>query len=87
MPIKLEKADDRKMTGCHAATFRHGRNKVQVIKNERELFLTSPSDGPKDGGHGWQAIKNPLISLSAGLIYGAADGTRTRDPRRDRPVF
>jgi hypothetical protein len=20
-------------------------------------------------------------------MYGAADGTRTRDPRRDRPVF
>ncbi len=20
-------------------------------------------------------------------VYGAADGTRTRDPRRDRPVF
>ena len=21
------------------------------------------------------------------LVYGGADGTRTRDPRRDRPVF
>ncbi len=21
------------------------------------------------------------------VVYGAADGTRTRDPRRDRPVF
>ena len=29
-----------------------------------------------------------LVSLQRGLLYsGGADGTRTRDPRRDRPVF
>jgi hypothetical protein len=33
-------------------------------------------------------IKAFLVSLErAKLGYGAADGTRTRDPRRDRPVF
>ena len=25
--------------------------------------------------------------LKLSFKYGAADGTRTRDPRRDRPVF
>ena len=36
----------------------------------------------------WQKYKKPLScnSLRAS-ISGGADGTRTRDPRRDRPVF
>ena len=27
------------------------------------------------------------LGIPVALKYGAADGTRTRDPRRDRPVF
>ena len=30
--------------------------------------------------------KSPVFRLGF-LIIGGADGTRTRDPRRDRPVF
>ncbi len=34
-------------------------------------------------------IKNPnsLIISYSGFFFCGADGTRTRDPRRDRPVF
>ena len=34
-------------------------------------------------------IEKPLqiIDLQGFLLFGGVDGTRTRDPRRDRPVF
>jgi hypothetical protein len=31
--------------------------------------------------------KNPLIIKGFKRLKGGADGTRTRDPRRDRPLF
>lgn len=31
--------------------------------------------------------KTPNRVTARGFIFGGADGTRTRDPRRDRPVF
>ena len=31
--------------------------------------------------------KKPRYILRGFLFYGGADGARTRDPRRDRPVF
>ncbi len=34
-----------------------------------------------------QKQKNPELSVRGLSIYGGVDGTRTRDPRRDRPVF
>ena len=35
-----------------------------------------------------QTIKNPEDANLQGIwCYGGVDGTRTRDPRRDRPVF
>ena len=33
-----------------------------------------------------QAIKNPALRQDF-LFFGVADGARTRDPRRDRPVL
>ena len=35
----------------------------------------------------FQARKKPNRINQLGLYSGGADGTRTRDPRRDRPVF
>ena len=34
-------------------------------KNCREQFLTSRSDGPKGGCHGWQAIKSARQPIMA----------------------
>ncbi len=34
-----------------------------------------------------QTRKSPNIAVRAYRNVGGADGTRTRDPRRDRPVF
>ena len=31
--------------------------------------------------------KSPLRRMGSFLCVGGVDGTRTRDPRRDRPVF
>ena len=39
------------------------------------------------GKTGVVKIKNPLIYNGLTFIFGGADGTRTRDPRRDRPLF
>ena len=35
----------------------------------------------------FQIRKKPKLFNHLGLYSGGADGTRTRDPRRDRPVF
>jgi DNA-binding MarR family transcriptional regulator len=35
------------------------------LKNFPEKFLTSPSDGPQGGRHGWQAMKNPAVQQAA----------------------
>ncbi len=35
----------------------------------------------------FQIRKKPKRFNHLGLYSGGADGTRTRDPRRDRPVF
>ena len=36
----------------------------------------------------FKAKKNPKPKKGSGFsFFGGADGTRTRDPRRDRPVF
>ncbi len=35
------------------------------LKNFQEKFLTSHSDGPQGGRHGWQAIKNPAVQQAA----------------------
>ncbi|MCM1177243.1 MAG: hypothetical protein NC335_05765, partial [Bacteroides sp.] len=41
--------------------------------------------------HALPDMKKALITVIyidyQGFIFGGADGTRTRDPRRDRPVF
>ena len=55
----------------------------QVIANILQhiclLKLATGVDSKKNPG---PPLEGPGIS-----IYGGADGTRTRDPRRDRPVF
>ena len=42
--------------------------------------------GSKETGRS-QKVKSPCSFWLQGLLTGGVDGTRTRDPRRDRPVF
>jgi DNA polymerase V len=49
-----------------------------------------PSDRPSGGlraGTSARNRKTPSESIAWGFMFGGVDGTRTRDPRRDRPVF
>jgi hypothetical protein len=48
---------------------------VLNIKNGREPFLTSRSDGPKGGRQGWQAIKKPHLGAASdsSAIYAAIE--------------
>jgi hypothetical protein len=48
----------------------------QPIKNGREPFLTSRSDGPQGGRHGWQAIKNARLLAECGHFSKTAKISR-----------
>ena len=51
---------------------------VDLIGSELEVVSDSPTDTPEKDWH---------VSAANLLINGGADGTRTRDLRRDRPAF
>ena len=41
----------------------------EAEKNDQESFLTSHSDGPQGGRHGWQPLKSPLSIRAKALVF------------------
>ena len=64
---------DAPATPCPGCKCKHGQ------KHGHAAYKPSPKRGGQQ--------KAPVAELRQGLVFGGVDGTRTRDPRRDRPVF
>lgn len=48
-------------------------------ENDRESLLTSRSDGPQGGSHGWQALKSPLSIRAKALVFIDPRSKQLRD--------
>ena len=48
-------------------------------KNDQESFLTSHSDGPQGGRHGWQLLKSPLSIRAKALVFVDPRSRQLRD--------